>query len=94
MPPDRRDVVLLVISELVTNAVRQGDGPVRITLEAADDSLMVEVFDTGHRLPAMGDAALDSTGGRGLHMIETVSDGWGVREDLNGKTVWARLLFR
>ena len=55
---------------------------------------MVEVFDTGHRLPAMGDAALDSTGGRGLHMIETVSDEWGVREDLNGKTVWARLLFR
>ena len=55
---------------------------------------MVEVFDTGHRLPTMGDAALDSTGGRGLHMIETVSDEWGVREDLNGKTVWARLLFR
>ncbi len=53
VPPDSGDAVLLVLSELVTNAVRQGDGPVRITLVAADDSLLVEVFDSGHRMPTM-----------------------------------------
>ncbi len=91
VPSDRSDAVLLVISELVTNAVRQGDGPVRVTLDAADDSLLIEVFDSGHRLPTLSESALDSTGGRGLHLIDTVCDDWGVREELQGKTVWARL---
>jgi anti-sigma regulatory factor (Ser/Thr protein kinase) len=105
VPEDELDVVLLVISELVTNAVRQGDGPVQISLQIGPDpgsdpgsdpataerSLLVEVFDRGHRLPVVADSALDATGGRGLHLVDTVSEGWGVREDLEGKTVWARL---
>ena len=89
--PDLKDLVLLVVSELVTNAVSQGDGMVRVTLEADDASLLVEVFDSGHRLPSLSDAAPDDTGGRGLHLVDAVSDTWGVREELHGKTVWARL---
>jgi anti-sigma regulatory factor (Ser/Thr protein kinase) len=91
VPPDHRDAVLLVVSEMVTNAVRQSDGPVRLTLDAADDSLLIEVFDSGHRLPRLDDSAPDSTSGRGLHLIDTFCDDWGVREQLEGKTVWARL---
>jgi serine phosphatase RsbU (regulator of sigma subunit)/anti-sigma regulatory factor (Ser/Thr protein kinase) len=91
VPPDQKDTVLLVVSELVTNAVSQGDGMVRITLEAAEDSLLVEVFDSGHRLPSLTDTAPDDTGGRGLHLVDTLCDAWGVREELHGKTVWARL---
>lgn len=90
-PTDLKDLVLLVVSELVTNAVSQGDGMVRVTLEADDASLLVEVFDSGHRLPSLSDAAPDDTGGRGLHLVDAVSDTWGVREELHGKTVWARL---
>lgn len=89
--PDLKDRVLLVVSELVTNAVSQGDGMVRVTLEADDASLLVEVFDSGHRLPALSDAAPDDTGGRGLHLVDAVSHTWGVREELHGKNVWARL---
>ncbi len=91
MSSDNTELALLVVSELVTNAVRQGDGPVRVTLEAADSSLLVEVFDNGHRLPTLGDPDLDSPGGRGLHLIDALSESWGVREELDGKTVWARL---
>ena len=91
VPPDRKDVVLLVVSELVTNAVSQGDGMVRVTLEAVEDSLIVEVFDRGHRLPSLSDSAPDATGGRGLHLVAAISDAWGVREELHGKTVWARV---
>ena len=91
MSSDRQDAVLLVLSELVTNAVRQGDGPVRVTLDTAGDSLLVEVFDSGHRMPTLTDTALDSPGGLGLHLIDTVCDEWGVREEVDGKTVWARL---
>ena len=91
VPTDLVEATLLVVSELVTNAVRQGDGPVRVTLDLGDHSLLVEVFDTGHRMPEMADTAPDATGGRGLHLIDTLSDRWGVREELEGKTVWARL---
>jgi serine phosphatase RsbU (regulator of sigma subunit)/anti-sigma regulatory factor (Ser/Thr protein kinase) len=91
MAREHQELALLVLSELVTNAVRQGDSPVRVTLEAADDSLLVEVFDSGHRLPALTDADLDSPGGRGLHLIDAICDEWGVLEELDGKTVWARL---
>jgi anti-sigma regulatory factor (Ser/Thr protein kinase) len=91
MPADEADAVLLVLSELVTNAVRQGDGPVRVTLEAQDRAVVVEVFDTGHRMPLVGDADPESTGGRGLNLIAAVCEKWGVREELEGKTVWARL---
>ena len=95
VPEDRRDTVQLVVSELVTNAVTQGAGPVRVALETASDSLLVEVFDSGHRLPTLSDSALDealdSTGGRGLHLVDVVCDDWGVREQLDGKTVWAQL---
>jgi anti-sigma regulatory factor (Ser/Thr protein kinase) len=91
VPASRTGEVLLVVSELTTNAVRQGDGRVRVTLEAAEDALLVEVFDSGHRLPVLGDSGLESTSGRGLHLVDVVCDEWGVREELEGKTVWARL---
>ena len=91
MPPDQTRAALLVVSELVTNAVRQSDRPVRIRLDLADHSLSIEVFDSGHRMPALSAAALDSPGGRGLRVIDTLCDEWGVREELEGKTIWGRL---
>lgn len=91
VPEERREAVLLVISEMVTNAVRQGDGPVRVTLEGNERSLLVQVFDTGHRMPVLGESDLDSTSGRGLRLIDTVCESWGVRESVDGKTVWARV---
>ncbi len=91
MPPDQTRAALLVVSELVTNAVRQSDRPVRVRLDLADDSLSIEVFDSGHRMPALSAAALDSPDGRGLRVIDTLCDEWGVREELEGKTIWGRL---
>ncbi|NYD42738.1 SpoIIE family protein phosphatase [Nocardioides panaciterrulae] len=88
---EHRDDVLLVVSELMTNAVRQADGAVRTTLQAEDRGVRVEVFDRGHRMPVLSDTDLDATGGRGLLMIEAVCAEWGVVEELEGKTVWARL---
>jgi hypothetical protein len=65
---------------------------VRIKLETARRELQVEDCDSGHRLPVLSESAeLDSTSGRGLRLIDTLCESWGVREELNGKTVWARL---
>ena len=80
-----------MVSELVTNAVRQGDGPVRIRLELADELLRVGVFDRGHRLPRLADLGPESTGGRGLRLVDSLADEWGVEVELDGKTVWAHL---
>lgn len=91
VPDDLSDAVQLVVSELVTNAVRQGDGRVRVTLDSTAGSVLVEVFDSGHRMPVLSESAVDSTWGRGLHLIDSVCDDWGVREEIDGKAVWARL---
>ena len=91
VPASHQDAVLLAMSELVTNAVRQGDGPVRVALQPGNHALTVEVFDSGHRMPVTTEPDLDSTGGRGLMLVESMCEEWGVREELDGKTVWARL---
>ncbi len=91
VPDDVVDSTLYVVTELVSNAVRQGDGPVRIRLELTDGSLRVEVFDRGHRMPRLADFGPDCTGGRGLQLVDALADQWGVEVEVDGKTVWALL---
>jgi anti-sigma regulatory factor (Ser/Thr protein kinase) len=91
LPATLRPLAVLVVSELVTNAVRQSDRRVRVTLERMEHGLRVEVFDNSHRMPALGESAPESTDGRGLRLVDSVCDAWGVREELDGKNVWARL---
>jgi anti-sigma regulatory factor (Ser/Thr protein kinase) len=91
VPQDTQDAAVLTVSELVTNAIRQSDDPVRVILAAEVATLTVEVFDTGHRLPTVLGTAPDSPGGRGLQLVGGLCDAWGIREEPDGKTVWARL---
>ncbi len=90
-PGDLCESVLLVASELVTNAVRQSDVPVRVALQAEADAVVVEVYDGNPRLPRMTEVDVDSPGGRGLFLVDVLSSAWDVREEREGKTVWARL---
>ncbi|WP_225850405.1 SpoIIE family protein phosphatase [Streptomyces sp. HPF1205] len=86
-----RDDMLLVVSELVTNAVRFGAGPVALRLVRAGRRLLCEVTDSGNGRPRLhrGDV-LDDTG-RGLLVVHKLTTGWGVRWTATGKTVWAEL---
>jgi anti-sigma regulatory factor (Ser/Thr protein kinase) len=73
----------LLASELVTNAVKYGSGgPVRLEIESADPNRMrVEVIDDGVGfVPVARDRPSTEVGGWGLHLVEELSDQWGVHE--------------
>jgi anti-sigma regulatory factor (Ser/Thr protein kinase) len=89
-----RAPLLLVVSELVTNAVTHGRGPVELSLALDSSSVRIEVRDDGgDGSPALGplDAGPGRLGGRGLRMVEAVTDAWGSeRLAAGGTLVWAR----
>ena len=73
----------LLVSELVTNGVKYGgDGPVRLVVRCEDSGrLRVEVVDRGRGFrPVARDRPRTDVGGWGLHLVEALSDGWGVYE--------------
>lgn len=83
------DSVKLVVSELVGNVVRHAPSPLELTLSLDAARLRVSVTDSG---PGRVEPARPSTlesGGRGLTLVERVSDRWGVDYAAKGKTVWA-----
>lgn len=86
------DDAVLVLSELVTNAVLHGQGEVTARVSVAGDgSVQVEVLDHSARLPRMRGYGEESATGRGLRMVADLSDDWGVEPSVDGKRVWARL---
>lgn len=88
-----RERVELVVSELVTNAARNADEALELVVAVAGAVLRVEVSDSNHRLPVAPLDELDpeATSGRGLLLVEAVSDRWGVEPEGLGKRVWAEL---
>jgi anti-sigma regulatory factor (Ser/Thr protein kinase) len=88
-----RDSALLVVSELVTNAVAYSPGPVTLEVGLEDTRLAICVTDESATPPSMREAA-DSfaTSGRGLHLVAALADQWGYAPIPGfGKTVWAQL---
>ncbi|MET8413254.1 ATP-binding SpoIIE family protein phosphatase, partial [Streptomyces sp. NPDC005195] len=78
----------LVVSELVTNAIRHGTGPIRLRL-IQHQVLTCEVFDSAVSCPRPRHARIVDENGRGLLMIAQLSRRWGCRPSTGGKFVWA-----
>ena len=78
----------LVVSELVTNAIRHAVPPIRLRL-IHDHSLICEVSDASNTAPHMRRARTFDEGGRGLLMVAQLSRRWGSRQTAEGKTIWA-----
>ncbi|MEU1600935.1 SpoIIE family protein phosphatase [Streptomyces sp. NPDC005708] len=78
----------LIISELVTNAIRHGAGPIRLRL-IQHQVLTCEVFDSGTCYPRLRHAPIIDENGRGLFLIAQLSSRWGFRSATGGKLVWA-----
>ncbi|MGI5508304.1 SpoIIE family protein phosphatase [Streptomyces sp. CA-106131] len=87
---DSAFVVELVVSELVTNAIRYGDAPVHLRL-IRDEGLVCEVSDGGHTSPHLRRATNDEEGGRGLFLVAQLTERWGTRYTSAGKTIWTEV---
>ncbi|MGV9249277.1 ATP-binding protein [Streptomyces sp. NPDC003710] len=78
----------LIISELVTNAIHHGAGPIRLRL-IQHQALTCEVFDSGKCYPRLRHARIVDENGRGLFLVAQLSSRWGFRSATGGKLVWA-----
>jgi PAS domain S-box-containing protein len=81
----------LVVSELVTNAIRYGDRPIRLRLIHDTTTLIVEASDASHTAPHLRRAKTFDEGGRGLFLVAQLTQRWGSRHTTGGKTIWAEL---
>jgi len=91
-PDEVREAAELVVSELATNVLRHVQEPFTLSLALTDDELLVAVTDADRRPPVVGPFSADAEGGRGLHLIASLSTSWGVRLIYRGgKTVWSRI---
>lgn len=77
----------LIVSELVTNALRYGSPPLRLRL-IKDRALTCEVHDGSATSPHLRHARTGDEGGRGLFIVAQLSERWGTRYTASGKTVW------
>ncbi|WP_405853850.1 SpoIIE family protein phosphatase [Streptomyces sp. NBC_01515] len=80
-------VTELVVSELVTNAIKYGAPPIRLRL-IRNTELICEVSDASDTSPHLRRARDVDEGGRGLMLVAQLTQAWGTRHSTNGKTIW------
>ena len=91
-PPERSETAELLTSELVTNALVHTDHDAVLTATVGPKRLRVEVRDFVGRRPRLRvPVADDGTNGRGLVLVQSLADAWGVRALGVGKVVWFEL---
>nr|WP_190131680.1 SpoIIE family protein phosphatase [Streptomyces mashuensis] len=78
----------LILSELITNAIRHASGPIGVRL-LRGRALICEVSDTSSTSPHLRYAAAEDEGGRGLFLVAQLAERWGTRYTAGGKVIWA-----
>ena len=86
------DAVELVVTELLTNALLHGSGPISVLAQNHGDCVRVEVSDSAaSEVPHRVTAGPASETGRGLLLVSVLAARWGVQPSERGKTVWAEI---
>jgi hypothetical protein len=78
----------LILSELITNAIRYGTAPIHVRL-IRDRTLICEVADGSSTSPHLRYAATTDEGGRGLFLVSQMAERWGTRYTPQGQVIWA-----
>nr|WP_282189902.1 ATP-binding protein [Streptomyces sp. RPA4-2] len=79
----------LIVSELVTNAIRHAQPPIQLRLIDHAGSLVCEVADGSSTSPHLRRARTFDENGRGLFIVAQLAERWGTRHSHHGKTIWA-----
>jgi DNA-binding NarL/FixJ family response regulator len=85
------DVVALLTSELVTNAILHAHSDIELNVSLTPDAVRIDVVDNSADMPARREAHEEDTSGRGLGLVEALATSWGVDERPGGKSVWFEL---
>jgi anti-sigma regulatory factor (Ser/Thr protein kinase) len=86
-PVEITDAAELMTSELATNCIRHAGTDFELTIRARED-IRVEVRDTGGGQPTVLSPTPRDLTGRGLRIVESMSDAWGITSAADGKAVW------
>jgi len=90
--PELVDDAELITSELVTNAIEHGSGQIELRMYALPDRVRISVLDEDvTSVPQVASNRGLQIGGRGLSLVEQISQAWGHDIGQNGKEVWAEL---
>lgn len=88
------EIALLILSELVSNAVMHGAQPIQVVVSGEAGKLRIDVTDGDTHVPRprlhFGNG--DRSGGRGLHIVNALSEQWGTTIHEHGKSVWAEVI--
>lgn len=85
------DTAELLVSELVTNALRHASGPVELQTLLLDEVVTFAVSDADTPLPRRRRSTVLDEGGRGLQLVASMAERWGARHTAAGKVVWCEL---
>jgi anti-sigma regulatory factor (Ser/Thr protein kinase) len=90
---DRLDLLVLLVSELVTNAVAHADPPVLLRVDVDDERTRVEVTDGARDVPVLKDPPPTALGGRGVMFVDRLASAWGTAPESGAavKAVWFEL---
>jgi signal transduction histidine kinase len=81
----------MIVSELLTNAVKAKCSSTEVRLSTSDHVVRIEVHDDAHGMPEVRHPDITEATGRGLLIVSTLSTDWGVEPSGDGKSVWAEL---
>lgn len=85
---DSRWAAVAAVSEVATNSVRHAHSDFTVKLTYDVEQIRIDVTDTGPGMPVRRTPAASDIGGRGLNILDALSDQWGVVKSPGSKTVW------
>ncbi len=83
-----RDSAVLIVSELVTNAVTHGRPPIVLKVERVQSGVQISVADDHPHVPVLRSPSRVAVAGRGMRVIDALAASWGVRSRSVGKSIW------
>ena len=91
LPEATRDAAVLLVDELVSNALVHSRGGLRLRVTVAGGVVSVDVFDRAEAPPVLRVVEPEEESGRGLRIVDSLASAWGVDPVPGGKRVWFRI---